>query len=196
MFKKCLGILGIVLMLVGVLSAADVKLAWDANTPVPDGYKVYYGTTTGVYPSNVNAGNVVNTTITGLTFTTKYYFVVRAFNTAGESGNSNEVHSLLVTSAAATAITANGATVSWTTDEAGDTQVLYGTTTAYGSSTTLLAGLVTAHSATLTGLTSGTLYHFKVCSKNTTTGDGTLSNDYTFTTGTLPSPPVNVRIGF
>ncbi|MGH2371040.1 MAG: DUF4082 domain-containing protein, partial [Chloroflexota bacterium] len=60
----------------------------------------------------------------------------------------------------ATNITSTGATIAWTTDEAADSQVEYGPTTAYGSSTTLDTTKVTSHSQALTGLTPNTLYHY------------------------------------
>ena len=49
-------------------------------------------------------------------------------------------------------ITQSGATISWTTDQASDSQVAYGTTTSYGSTTRLNATATTAHSQTITGL--------------------------------------------
>jgi hypothetical protein len=176
-----------------VAVASDAKLAWDAVTPAPTGYKVYYGTVSGTYTSNFDAGANINTIVTGFTPTVKYYFVIRAYNAAGESGNSNEVHNFLVTNVTASAVTATTATITWTTDEASDTQVAYGTTTAYGATTTLVSSLATSHTAALTGLTQGTLYHYRVMSKDSS-GNGTLVNDYTFTTGTLSAPPVNFRI--
>jgi glucose/arabinose dehydrogenase len=75
----------------------------------------------------------------------------------------------------------NSATVSWTTNEASDTQVDYGTTVSYGSSTTLNAAQVTSHSATLTGLQPSTLYHFQVKSRDAA-GNLATSSDFTFTT--------------
>ena len=50
-------------------------------------------------------------------------------------------------------MTTSGATVTWTTDEPASLQVEYGTTTAYGSATTLDTTLATSHSQPLTGLT-------------------------------------------
>ena len=55
-----------------------------------------------------------------------------------------------------------GATISWDTSVAGSTQVEYGLTTAYGTETTANAALVTSHSVTLTGLTPGTSYKYRV----------------------------------
>lgn len=74
------------------------------------------------------------------------------------------------------------ATVNWTVDQACTAmKVDYGTTTAYGSSqnATPTAG-TGAVVANLTGLTTGTLYHYRV---SVTVGSAvTLSPDLTFTT--------------
>jgi hypothetical protein len=74
-------------------------------------------------------------------------------------------------------------TITWTTDTPATSQVKYGTSTAYGSSTTLDSTLVTSHSQSITGLQSGTLYNYQVISSN---GAGTTTSaNYTFnTTGT------------
>jgi hypothetical protein len=61
-----------------------------------------------------------------------------------------------------TGITSTGATVTWTTDVASDSQVEYGTTSGYGSTSALNPAGVTSHSVTLTGLTAGTTYHYRV----------------------------------
>ena len=67
---------------------------------------------------------------------------------------------------AATNITATAATITWTTNEAADSQVEYGPTSSYGSTTTLDPTPVTSHSINLTGLTASTLYHYRVKSKD------------------------------
>jgi phosphodiesterase/alkaline phosphatase D-like protein len=85
------------------------------------------------------------------------------------------------------AITSNGADVLWTTNEASDSQVEYGPTTAYGNSTTLDASLVTGHKQTLSGLLPSTLYHYRVKSKDAA-GNLAVSGDYTFTTAVPPDP--------
>jgi hypothetical protein len=87
----------------------------------------------------------------------------------------------VISAVAASSITASGATITWTTNEAGDSQVDYGPTTAYGSSTALDATLVTAHSQTLSGLAAGTLYHYRVKSRDAA-GNLAVSGDFTFTT--------------
>ncbi|MGZ6249219.1 MAG: hypothetical protein ACXWMC_06365 [Syntrophales bacterium] len=51
-----------------------------------------------------------------------------------------------ISSVSASSITQNSATITWTTNEASDSQVEYGLTTSYGSSTTLDTSMVTSHS--------------------------------------------------
>src|SRR5205823_5843381 len=75
---------------------------------------------------------------------------------------SNDTTAPVISGVAASSITSSGATIAWTTNEASDSQVDYGTTTAYGSSSALNASAVTSHSAVLSGLNGATLYHFRV----------------------------------
>src|SRR5205085_194557 len=74
----------------------------------------------------------------------------------------NDATAPVISAVAAGSITATGATVTWTTNEASDSQVEYGLTASYGTSTALNASLVTAHSAPLSGLTASTTYHYRV----------------------------------
>jgi Bacterial Ig domain/Purple acid Phosphatase, N-terminal domain len=85
-------------------------------------------------------------------------------------------------------LTTSSAAVSWSTDVAANSQVDYGTSTAYGSSTTLDSTLVIGHAQTLSGLLPATVYHYRVKSANSNGSLGT-SGDFTFTTAT-PAPPV------
>ena len=80
-------------------------------------------------------------------------------------------------------VTTTGATISWTTNEAGTSRVEYGLTTSYGNTTSLSASL-TSHSHTLSNLSSNTTYHYRV---NTTdsAGNTATSQDRTFTTSAV-----------
>lgn len=77
------------------------------------------------------------------------------------------------------------ATITWTTNENADSQVQYGLTTSYGTTTTLDATLVTSHSVPLSGLTAATTYHYRVISKDAAVNT-TTSSDATFTTSAIP----------
>src|SRR6185436_10340311 len=66
-------------------------------------------------------------------------------------------------------------------NEAADTQVKYGTTISYGSSSTLNTALVTSHSVSLSGLAASTTYHYRVKSRDAA-GNLQTSGDFTFAT--------------
>ncbi len=70
-----------------------VSLAWNASTSSNiAGYRVSYGTTSGVYTQRVDVGNKTAAGISGLSSGRTYYFAVSAYNTsAAESPLSNEV---------------------------------------------------------------------------------------------------------
>ncbi len=87
-------------------------------------------------------------------------------------------------------ISATGATISWATDQASDSQVDYGTSASYGASSALNSNLVASHSVSLFNLKSGTLYHYRVKSSNAEAILAT-SSDFTFTTasGSDTTPP-------
>ena len=74
-----------------VVFGAQVHLAWDPSSGKVDGYRIYYGTTPGNHPIKIEVGNVTDYLVTGLKDGTTYYFVIRAYNQYGESGDSNEI---------------------------------------------------------------------------------------------------------
>ncbi|MCX9028215.1 MAG: carboxypeptidase regulatory-like domain-containing protein [Candidatus Methanoperedens sp.] len=92
-----------------------------------------------------------------------------------------DIDSPNLTAISSSNINSTFATISWTTNEASDTRVEYGTTTSYGSATTLDSNMVTSHSRTLSGLTASNLYHYMVKSKDAA-GNLATSADQTFTT--------------
>jgi hypothetical protein len=86
-----------------------------------------------------------------------------------------------VTGVRATNISGTSATITWGTDEPANSQVEYGTTTAYGIVTPLGAALVSSHAVSLAGLARNTVYHYRVRSRDAA-GNVAVSGDYTFTT--------------
>lgn len=81
----------------------------------------------------------------------------------------------------AESVTDSGAVITWTTDKDSDSQVEYGLTTRYGSSTPLAGALTREHALALSGLKSGTTYHYRVVSAGAA-GNRARSGDLTFTT--------------
>jgi hypothetical protein len=102
-------IVGMVL-LPSCLLAADVHLAWNANTESDlAGYKIHYGTSSTNLTSSVNAGNVTNYTVTGLSLGTTYFFAATAYDASGtESGFSNIVSTTAGTSSAGCDVNGDG----------------------------------------------------------------------------------------
>jgi hypothetical protein len=88
--------------------------------------------------------------------------------------------------------TTTSATITWSTDQSSNSKVVYGTTNAYGSVTSN-ASLVTSHTVSLTGLSSGVTYHYAAVSANAQ-GYTATSTDQTFTTfnSTPPSVPTGL----
>jgi hypothetical protein len=87
---------------------------------------------------------------------------------------------LTISNVAVSNIANTSATITWTTSNSSNSRVDYGTTTSYGAFVTN-ASNVTSHSLNLTGLTTNTVYHYKVTSVDVY-GQTTSSADATFTT--------------
>ena len=100
-------------------------------------------------------------------------------STTGPSGG--DTTPPVISSVSAGTPTSSSASVTWTTDEPSDTQIDYGTTAGYGSSTTLNTTLVTSHAQSLSGLNANTQYHYRVKSRDAS-GNLATSGDFTFTT--------------
>jgi hypothetical protein len=78
---------------VAAAQLTQAVLEWDPNTETDlAGYKIYWGTASGSYPSSVDVGRKTSYTLTGLQGGKTYYITATAYNTGGlESGHSNEV---------------------------------------------------------------------------------------------------------
>jgi len=96
--KRLIGIWIVSIIFAMVISSVDAAeeptLKWDASTGKVDGYTIYYGLESGVYKHSEDVGNVTEllniVTALGIHPNLTYFFVVRAYNTQGESGDSNE----------------------------------------------------------------------------------------------------------
>jgi hypothetical protein len=117
-----------------------------------------------------------------------------AGNTATSSVNVTVNNPLTIFAVSASSITSSGATITWTTNRPADSQVAYGTTSAYGSTSPLDSTLVTNHSVILSGLTPSTTYHYQALSHDSL-GALASSADFTFTTAAPGPPPLFVLHG-
>jgi hypothetical protein len=178
------------------ITSTSATITWttdqSANSQVNYGTTTAYGSQSTLNTSLVTSHSV---TLTGLTPGTTYNYDVFSANASSTSATSSNftfattaASAPVISAVTATSITTTSATITWTTDQASSSQVNYGTTTAYGSQSTLNASLVTSHSVTLTGLTPGTTYDYDVVSVNGSSTSATSAN-FTFAT-TTPAPPV------
>jgi hypothetical protein len=172
-------------------------------------YHFDYGTTTsyGTSTASANAGagtgsSAVNAVVSGLTPATIYHYRVVATNSGGTTNSSDGTFTTgtpagtppVVSVSAATAITSSAAQLNGSVNPSGLATTYhfdYGTTTSYGTSTASAnagAGTVSsAVSAVLSGLTPGTLYHYRISASNN--GGATNSSDRTVITAVGPPAP-------
>jgi hypothetical protein len=124
-----------------------------------------------------------------------WYFRVRATDVAGNNSSYSSNGSVVIdtdgpviSNIDATPGTTT-AEITWDTDEVSSSQVNYGLTISYGSTTVLedTAPRVTSHSVDLSGLSACTEYHYRVRSIDAASNES-VSTDNTFTTTGCPSP--------
>ncbi len=161
-----------------------------------------YGTTTSYgssAPCNPSPGfgavaAAVSASLTGLTAGTTYHFRIVATNAGGISDGGDETFTTqpdapTVATGAASAIAQTsatlGATVNPNGEQVSECRLEYGTSTSYGSSAPCSpspgsGSVAAAVSASLTGLTAGTTYHFRIVATNA--GGTSEGSDETFTT--------------
>ena len=185
------------------VSSSQIYLSWIASTDNSGvvGYKVFRNT--------AQIGTPIGTTYQDINLSpnTTYQYAVSAYDAAGNISALSSVVSAstlasdstapVISSIGASSITQNSATISWVTNEPADTQIAYGITTSYGKLTPLNTVLTTSHSQTISGLLSGTTYHFSVGSKDAA-GHFSESGDNVFRTiaSADTAPPVisNIRV--
>ncbi|MCH8294679.1 fibronectin type III domain-containing protein [Candidatus Poribacteria bacterium] len=177
---------------------------WTSASGPVDHYNIYV---------SVNGGNFVLFDITedatpvytleGAENTFTYQITVQAADAFGNTGPQSDpsdpvtvdLTTPTLTQVQAADVTDTTVTITWTTDEAADSQVEYGLGTTYGMSTPLDATLVSSHSAQITQLTPNTVYHYRVLSEDAA-GNLATSDDFTFTTDSPPdtTPPTLTNI--
>ena len=184
----------------GVTAAAgnaQVTLNWTASSGAT-GYYVKRSTTSGGPYTQISTQATASDTDTGLTNGTKYFYVVSAYNSAGQSANSAEVNATPVLAApsvptglAATAGNAQ-ASLSWAATSGASSYHVKRSATS-GSETQISAP--TSNSYTDTGLTNGTKYFYVVSAVNSG-GESANSSEVSATPSaplTAPATPTGLH---
>jgi fibronectin type 3 domain-containing protein len=177
--------------LTAVAGNAQVTLNWTASSGATD-YYVKRSTTTGGPYTQIATPTSANYTDTGLTNGTKYFYVVSAYNSAGQSANSAEVNATAVLPAPSAptglAASAGNAQVSltWTVTPSANSYHVKRSTTS-GAETQI--AVPTSNSYSDTGLTNGTKY-FYVVSAVSSGGESANSSEVSATpSAPLTAPP-------
>ncbi|MGA2264193.1 MAG: fibronectin type III domain-containing protein, partial [Acidobacteriota bacterium] len=180
------------------ISSSSATISWTTNEASDS--QIDFGPTTSYGSSTTLDANMVTShsqTLTGLVAGATYHYQVKSRDAAGNLATLGDFTFTTVdttpptiSAVASSNITGTSATITWTTNEASNSQVEFGTTVAYGSATALDAGMVTSHTMSLTGLSSGTTYHFRVKSRDAS-GNLATSGDFTFTTVDTTPPAIS-----
>jgi Bacterial Ig domain/Purple acid Phosphatase, N-terminal domain len=188
-----------------LVASSAATITWATNqssdSQVEYGLTSSYGTSTLVNSSMVTSHSQG---VAGLAANTQYHYRVKSKDSAGNIATSTDFSfttpaaadttAPAISGVGASSVTSSAATIGWTTDEASNSQVEYGTTTSYGALSALNSSNVTSHSQALTGLAAGTLYHYRVKSRDAA-GNLATSQDFSFSTpaaGDTTPPTVSI----
>src|SRR5437762_2004952 len=142
--------------------------------------------------------------LSGLSLITTYHFSIRSKDATNNLGASPDITFTTLAppdttpptfSAVAASSTEVSATITWTTNKPATSQLEYGLLISYGSQTPVDTALVTSHSLTISGLTAGTVYNYRLKSADVS-GNLGISANFTFSTAPPQPPPTSGLIGY
>jgi fibronectin type 3 domain-containing protein len=176
----------------------QVSLAWTASTGATS-YNLKRSATTGGPYTNITSPTATNFTDTGLTNGTKYFYVVSAVNSSGESANSTEASATPAAPATAPPTptnlqaTAGNAQISltWAASTGATSYDVERSTTSSGPYTQIATA--STNSYTDTGLTNGTTYYYVVTAVNSA-GQSADSNQASATPAASTTPDVTITV--
>lgn len=176
------------------ITGIGAVISWTTNEPSTG--QVEYGKTAAYESQTSIDGSLVTNhaiSLSGLSGNTLYHYRVKSVDaSANLATGSDHTFSTVNVDTVAPAISAmaagnigpSGAVITWLTDKPATSQVEYGLGASYGQQSTVDSGLLTIHSITITGLSSGVTYHYRALSRNSSGVEG-VSLDKTFLTNSL-----------
>jgi Bacterial Ig domain len=184
------------------LASSSQTFSWTTGTGVSS-YRLDVGTTVGA--NNLYAGTAgtsLSAAVSGLPTAggTLWARVSSNINGAWQSSDYSYTASLAAppptpltfASPSAGSISANAATITWTTNLASSSRVDYGVSTAYGA-TVADGSQLTAHSLRLSSLSPSTVYHYTISSQ-AGSGATVKSGDLTFVTASQLSASITAPV--
>ncbi|MBC7766909.1 fibronectin type III domain-containing protein [Arenimonas sp.] len=175
-------------------ATSTATVTWQTDTPSTT--QIQYGLTSSyTASSSLNLATSTSHTVnlSGLSPGTSYHYRVFSRNVLGNLTTSSDqiftTNAIVdttppVISLISSSVATSSATIIWTTNKNSTTQVQYGLTSSYTASSTLDLATTTSHTVNLSGLTSNTIYHYRVLSRNVL-GNLTTSSDQIFTTNAI-----------
>jgi hypothetical protein len=156
--------------------STSATVTWTTSEPA-DGQVEYglsssYGSQSSLVTAQTLGHSIV---LNGLTPSTTYHFRVRSRDAAGNLATSTNATFMTLppdstpptlSDVRTSLLTQSSARVSWVSSEPADTQVEYGVTTAYGTTSALDSTALTGHAVQLSGLAAGTSYFYRVRSRD------------------------------
>jgi len=171
-----------------------VTITW--STDVDATSQVEYGTTTSYGSTTTKVATLTkvhSVALTDLTPGTDYYYrVISESEDEVEAKSSQKAFNTTELAISDVSVSASNrkATVTWTTDDPSSSQVKWGETSTYDEMSAVDATMVTSHSVVITGLASGTTYHYQVLSESAS--DDAVSDDDTFASAAAVTYTVGV----
>jgi len=179
-------------------NAGDLVLAWDPPSDgITTGYLLSYGAAPGSYAQQLNVGYTTSFTLSGLSDGTTYYFVVRAYDAAGDVSDPSAEVAATVTPSVPPVVTTlslsssvaspqlTGTTINWLSTATGGVAPYQFQWALYKAGSWTVWPWATASTWTWTPTAAGTDYQVKVAVRSSgsasTTGEMTQSMPYTVT---------------
>jgi uncharacterized protein len=181
------------------VSSYEMLLTWEDNSDNESGFKIQRKKSGGEY-SLVDIIGKDNTdyTDTGLTYDTKYYYRIWAYNSVGDSVYSNEASATTgdspdkPTDLAVTAISSSQVELTWEDNSDDENGFIIERKRSDGSYLQIATVGKNDTNYTNTGLSSDTKYSYRVRAYNST-GNSAYSNEVSITTGYVPDPPSSLK---
>ncbi len=124
-----------------------------------------------------------------------WYFRLRATDLIDNHSNYSSIGTVIIDSTPPVvsginviAVNTTTASITWSTNENTDSYIEYGVSTSYGANSAMSSSAI-SHSASLTGLTPGTTYHYRIVSTDLATNQSTSSDQTFLTEADTPQPP-------
>ncbi|MGD0354778.1 MAG: fibronectin type III domain-containing protein [Dehalococcoidia bacterium] len=182
-----------------VVSSSQINLSWQDNSSNETGFKIERKTGSGgTYAQIATVGaNVTGYNSTTLSASTLYYYRVRAYNTSGNSGYTNEAYAttlpppppvpVLVAPAVGSVISTLTPTLAWNTASgAASYGVQVSTSPAFATTVVNQSGLSSTQYAVASGLSWKTLYYWRANATNSLGSSSAWSAVWLFVTAAGP----------